>query len=222
MLEHLSNEELTELSLHSDEQALTPVHNALSAWHQRNAELGDDFWERQRAAIWKKIGAREKAPTRRRVPVLAWSAALLVLGSALLLMRHEPTTISQPAPQADADSALLAEVEAEMDSNGPAALQPAARLAEEIGRTHSPASSTAGQIKEKNTQVKSNQQSWHSFYCCHSRCWRSNRHPRMAQRCRRHPPPLAWPCRDFTGMPWASMATWGSGGKTRMSPRNCS
>jgi hypothetical protein len=151
MLQHLSNDELTDLSLRSDEQALQPVREALSSWNQASSDRPEEFWAKQRAAVWTKIVSREEGKVSRRLPVLAWSAALLVLALSPLLIEHKPAVSSQ-STQADPDAALLAQVEAEIDTEGPASLQPAQMLAEEIGKTNPSDSIKSVQVKEKNNQ----------------------------------------------------------------------
>lgn len=153
MLQHLNNDELTDLSLGSDEQALQPVREALSSWNRASADRPEEFWAKQRTAVWNKIGSRKQGAVQQRLPVLAWSAALLVLALSPLLIQHKPAVSSQ-STQADPDAALLAQVQAEIDTEGPASLQPAQMLAEEIGKTN-PADSTKSvqvQAKEKNNQ----------------------------------------------------------------------
>lgn len=91
----------------------------------------DHFWQQQQEAIRNLIVAG--APAATSIPRLAWAAvaALMVMGIALLL-----TTTPAPAPHAryDADHELLVEVERALQSNGPAALEPATLLTPEISQ----------------------------------------------------------------------------------------
>src|SRR5215469_12244701 len=97
MLQHLNNDDLTDLSLHSDEQALKELRDAMKAQHQQSSVRDEQFWEQQRRAIQQKIGMRENVRTPRRLPALAWSVALLALASSLLWMRNEPVKGTQSA-----------------------------------------------------------------------------------------------------------------------------
>ena len=156
MLQHWNNDDLTDLSLHSDEQALKELRDAMRAQHQQSSEREEQFWEQQRRAIQKKIGMRENVRTPRRLPALAWSVALLALASSLLWMRHEPVKGTQsaqtkvPVQAQDQDSALLAEVQEELDRNGPASLEPVEMLTDEMTGTSVSDSNQSGQMKENN------------------------------------------------------------------------
>lgn len=157
MLQHLNNDDLTDLSLHSDEQALKELRDAMKAQHQQSSERDEQFWDQQRRAIQKKIEMRrENVRTPRRLPALAWSVALLALASSLLWWRHEPVRGTQsartkvPVQAQDQDSALLAEVQEELDRNGPASLEPVEMLTDEMTGTSVSDSKQSGQMKENN------------------------------------------------------------------------
>jgi hypothetical protein len=103
---------------------------------RKSADQPESFWLRQRtSAVSRALG-------RRAVPRLAWmTAAAVVTLAALSLVRQEPPT--KPAPtataqtqqaQAESDSALLADVQRQVQREVPEALQPAALLVEEMNQ----------------------------------------------------------------------------------------
>ena len=104
IIRHLSNEELTDLTIESDQQALRPTLEALPEWARASTERPEEFWQEQRSAVWSRIASSEnRAATRlvRRSPVLAWSAlAALVLLAGLMLDRGSLA----PPPQSSAGS----------------------------------------------------------------------------------------------------------------------
>jgi hypothetical protein len=134
IIRHLSNEELSDLTIESDRRSLRPTLEALPDWARASTERPEEFWQEQRSVIWSRISCSESAPATRlvrRSPLLAWSAVTaLVLLAGLMLDRGSlaPT----PKAQVDPDHELLVAVERALRTDGPAALEPAAFLAEEM------------------------------------------------------------------------------------------
>ena len=92
------------------------------------AQLPESFWQRQQAAIAARWDRR---PMLRR---LTWAAAVAIVVLAALLL-IEKTPPAAPAPEADPDQVLLVEVEHSVRRELPRALEPAALLAQEVGRS---------------------------------------------------------------------------------------
>lgn len=132
-LNHLSNEELADLQIASDHQHLRPVLDALPVWARESADRSPEFWDRQRAEILSRV-----ALTRNQagfgISGAAWAMAAAILAIASFLLASGPRVTLSPQAQSDPDRDLLIEVEYAVQSGGPEALEPAALLAEEIGR----------------------------------------------------------------------------------------
>lgn len=134
IIRHLSNEELTDLTIESDQRSLRPTLEALPEWARASTEQAEEFWQTQRSIVWSRISSSESAAAARlvrRSPLLAWPAAVaLVLLAGLLLDRG---SMAPPhKTQMDPDHELLLAVERAVHNDGPAALEPAALLAEEM------------------------------------------------------------------------------------------
>jgi hypothetical protein len=144
IIRHLSNEELTDIVLESDQQALRQTLDALPVWARTATDRAEGFWQLQRNLIWSRIAARERQPkdrTVRRSLTLACSAlAAMVLLAGLLLNRA--AVVPPHTSHVDPDHELLLAVERAVHNDGPAALDPAALLAEEMVQelpaSHSP------------------------------------------------------------------------------------
>lgn len=133
IIRHLSPEELIDLVIQSDQQALRPTLEALPEWAHTSAERPEEFWQKQRGVIWSQISSCDHHPTRtlRRPLVLACSVvAAMVLLAGLMLDRA--SYVPPPKAQVDPDHELLMAVERAVHNDGPAALDPAALLAEEM------------------------------------------------------------------------------------------
>jgi hypothetical protein len=134
IIRHLSNDELTDLTIESDQRALRSTLEALPGWARASTERPEEFWQEQRSKVWSRIASSESLPSPRlvrRSPLLAWSAVMaLVLLAGFMLDRG---SIAPPhnAPL-DPDHELLLAVERAVNNDGPAALDPAALLAEEM------------------------------------------------------------------------------------------
>ena len=134
IIRHLSNEELTDLTIESDQRSLRPTLEALPEWARASAERPEQFWQEQRSNVWSRIASSESRPATRMVhrsPGLAWSVvtALVVLAGFML----DRGSLTPPhRTQMDPDHELLLAVERAVYNDGPAALDPAALLAEEM------------------------------------------------------------------------------------------
>jgi hypothetical protein len=134
IIRHLSNEELTDLTIESDQRSLRPTLEALPDWARASTERPEEFWQEQRSIVWSRISSSESAAATRlvrRSPLLAWPAVTaLVLLAGLMLDRG---SLAPPhKTQADPDHELLLAVERAVHNDGPAALEPAALLADEM------------------------------------------------------------------------------------------
>lgn len=134
IIRHLSNEELMDLSVESDERALRSTLEALPEWARTSTERPEEFWQQQRSMIRSRISSAENpaaTPLVRRSPLLAWSVVTaLVLLAGWMLDRGSLAPPHQAQP--DPDHELLLAVERAVYNDGPAALDPAALLAEEM------------------------------------------------------------------------------------------
>jgi hypothetical protein len=101
------------------------------------AQKSDEFWDQQRQAIRCAI-LPQAQPRTWRPTTLAWAgvSVLLMLGIFMLNLAPRPEPMGQrtPSPIVDPDHLLLMQVERSIELPGPAALEPAALLADEINR----------------------------------------------------------------------------------------
>ncbi len=134
IIRHLSNEELTDLVIQSDQQALRQTLEALPDRARASTERPEEFWQQQRDVIWSRISSLDRHPENfavRRSLLLAWSAvAAMVLLAGLMLNRA--SFVPPHKTQVDPDHELLMAVERAVHNDGPAALDPAALLADEM------------------------------------------------------------------------------------------
>ena len=134
IVRHFSNEDVTDFAIESDQRSLRPTLEALPDWAQTSTERPEEFWQKQRSIVWSRISSPESgSATRlvRRPPVLAWSTvSALVLLAGLMLDRG---SLAPPhKARVDPDHELLVAVERAVYNDGPAALEPAALLADEM------------------------------------------------------------------------------------------
>jgi hypothetical protein len=127
LINHLSDEELTELLLESEQKEMQQALGSLPDFLRSAAERPEWFWQRQQACIRGRIAA-EHAWFR---PLITWAGALALIILALLLLNSGPAPKAVQA-QTDPDQELVVAVEESVESEVPAALEPAALLAEEI------------------------------------------------------------------------------------------
>lgn len=133
---HSSNEELMDLQIASDRQALEPTLVAFVDRARAAADRPDSFWQQQHAEIRRRIAQSENSS--RRAPLhLAWASALALMLIATMLLSIGPTPAPSPAATAgtpDTDQQLLLAVEQVVQSSVPASLEPASLLTEEMGQ----------------------------------------------------------------------------------------
>jgi hypothetical protein len=128
LIRQLSNEELTEMLLDGDQRELQPALGSLPDWLHAATDQPEWFWQRQGAAIRGRIAAADRSRFRAS---LAWAGTLALSAVAMLLLSGDP----KPTPtqtQIDPDQEMLLSVEDAVHRNVPAALEPAALLADEI------------------------------------------------------------------------------------------
>jgi hypothetical protein len=133
MIRHLSDEELLDRLLKSDQQRLRPVLEDLPKVVQSATEHSDEFWAKQRRSVRSRIAEANNRPAA--LPIPAWATtAVLIIAAALMVDRHPAPARRAPESQADVDHQLLLHVERVLDNGGPEALEPAALLAKEMVR----------------------------------------------------------------------------------------
>jgi hypothetical protein len=145
MMNHLTNDELTEMCLNSDQQRLQEILAALPESARAITEHPDSFWQRQAAQIRVRIAASERQPAW---TARAWASALaLILLGILLLNRGSVPQASRS--DNDSDQELFLAVEQAVHSDVPEALAPAAMLADEINNNVR-SSSTPDRVSKEN------------------------------------------------------------------------
>ncbi len=147
-----SDDELNELLLQSDEHFLRPrLQEFVQNVHAQTGHSAE-FWERQERAIQQRISSPQKEKAK-SLPRLIWAAATVVALAAFLMLQGGYERPNAPPVQvqtdAEADHELLMHVEEAIQSGGPAALEPAAMLAVEIGEHSVPRSDA---IPKERTQ----------------------------------------------------------------------
>lgn len=134
IIRHLSADELIDLTIESDRQSLRQTLESLPDWARSSTEQSEEFWQTQREAVWTRISTPQfQAQDRlaRWSPALTCSALAAIVLLAGLILNRAPSTLPREA-QVDPDHELLLQVERAMNNDGPAALDPAALLAEEM------------------------------------------------------------------------------------------
>jgi len=130
IMRHLTNEELTDLALASDQQSLRPQIEALPEWSRTASQRADEFWEKQRAEVWSRINAGEEKSRHALVFALSAAAAMIAI-AGLMLSSSSREPVSHPA-RVDSDQELLMAVERVVQSEALPSLQPAALLTREM------------------------------------------------------------------------------------------
>jgi hypothetical protein len=149
MMEHRSDFEPTGDAVDGlpaeDPRELRPALEELAAWARGAAERPENFWERQRAAVWMSLAAQRRR-TAQRLGTLAAAVCLLLIALAIF-------GVNQRAPKAplqvrsEHDQQLMLRVEQTMQSDGPEALEPAALLVQQVSAGTN-ASSRQGESSE--------------------------------------------------------------------------
>ena len=143
IMRHLTNEELTDLALASDQQSLRLEIEALPEWSRTASQRTDEFWEKQRAEIWSRINAGDERKSRHAL-VFAWSAAAAVIAIAGAMLSFSSREPMIPQARVDSDQELLMAVERVVQSEALPSLQPAALLTREMVQA-----SSASTIRKK-------------------------------------------------------------------------
>ena len=133
MIRKLSNEELSELTLASDQRFLQQELAQIPAQARDASERSDEFWAAQRAAVWSKIADRERGLLR--MPVLAGAAAAAIVAIGVFLIPDKPKSATTVvSSQSISDQELLVQVERVVQSGAPASLEPAGLLMQEMAQ----------------------------------------------------------------------------------------
>ncbi len=128
------NEDLPELIPGSRQRSLQQGFGDLPDALRAAVQRPDTFWQRQQAAIQTKIASGSEGSLF-SVRALAQACALALLLVALALLKTGPSPVTVPAQtqfSPDPDQELLVAIEQAVQSDGPASLEPAALLAEQI------------------------------------------------------------------------------------------
>src|SRR5947209_1127618 len=143
IMRHLTNEELTDLALASDQQSLRLEIEALPEWSRIASERADEFWEKQRAEIWSRVNAGDERKSRHAL-VFASSAAAAIIAIASVMLSFSSREPVIPQARVDSDQELLMTVERVVQSEELPSLQPAALLTREMVQA-----SSASTIRKK-------------------------------------------------------------------------
>ena len=143
IMRHLTNEELTDLALASDQQSLRLEIEALPEWSRIASERADEFWEKQRAEIWSRVNAGDERKSRHAL-VFASSAAAAIIAIASVMLSFSSREPVIPQARVDSDQELLMTVERVVQSEALPSLQPAALLTREMVQA-----SSASTIRKK-------------------------------------------------------------------------
>ena len=129
----------------ADEQSVAQELAYLPGWSQQASERAEEYWDQQRSEIWNHISARQTGSSQ-IAPRLVWVAlGLTLVVATLLLFQGSSFTPSKAVQtQIDPDHELLLAVERAVQLDGPQALEPAALLAQEIGRNQQSHSTDKG------------------------------------------------------------------------------
>ncbi len=134
IIRHLSTDELLDLKIESDRRSLRQTLESLPDLARASTEHSEEFWQKQRETVWSRISApefRRHERLARWPPALAWSTLATIILLAGLILHRAPASLPHKT-QIDPDHELLVQVERAMKNAGPAALDPAALLAEEM------------------------------------------------------------------------------------------
>jgi hypothetical protein len=133
-----NNEELPQTIPGSGEWSLQRQFGNLPDALRSAVQRPETFWQSQQAAIQTRIASANSGSLfsmRFSMQALARTGALVFLLSALAMLRTGPNAVPVPAQtqsSPDPDQELLVAIEQAVQSDGPASLEPAALLAEQI------------------------------------------------------------------------------------------
>jgi hypothetical protein len=128
------NDESSAIIRCNDLQILQRQFSDLPSALQSSVQWPEIFWQSQQAAIQTRIASGNKAPLL-SVGAVAQACALALLLFTLALLSTGPSAVPVPAQaqfSTDPDQELLVAIEQAVQSDGPASLEPAALLAEQI------------------------------------------------------------------------------------------
>lgn len=149
LIHQLKDEELTDLLLRSEELEIRKFFATAPQSLRSATERPSWFWQKQQAAIRGRVAAKHDWFR----PLTTWAGALALIVLALLLLDSGPTPAHKAVQaQADPDQELLVAVESAVDSELPAALEPAALLANEISNPGRQASAPHRVSKENQNE----------------------------------------------------------------------
>lgn len=153
MILNLTDEQATDMLLEHNEHALRQCLSNLPELARTATENSDVFWRKQQG----QISARISSGSNRRgwAGTLVWATAFSVLlifcfqtdrgirmGTGVRAGEMKQAVL--PQSQNDPDHDLLVRIEREIGNDGPAALAPAALLAQEISQSSTPGLSNSG------------------------------------------------------------------------------
>ena len=133
-VQQLNGEKLPEVIPGDDQQWMQRQFGDLADALRSAVQRPETFWQSQQAAIQTGIASRSMGSLF-SMRALARACALVLLVFALALLRTGPNPMSVPAQtqsSPDPDQELLVAIEQAVQSDGPASLEPAALLAEQI------------------------------------------------------------------------------------------
>jgi hypothetical protein len=131
----------------AEQERLAARFAGFGAWARADAERPENFWEMQHAHIAARV-----VPAAKTARVLwfgfalAGVAAVIVLAFAIFGARPYPPQVATTVD----DHYLLVDVEHSINNELPAALEPAALLANEMNRNASPSTQIRKAVKENH------------------------------------------------------------------------
>lgn len=158
MILNLTDEQATDMLLEHDEHALRQHLSNLPELARKATENNDVFWRKQQGQICARVSS---ASNRRNwAGTFVWATAFTVL---LIFCFQTDRGVRmnngfragdmkqpvQPQSQNDPDRDLLVRIEREIGNDGPAALAPAALLAQEISQSSTPGLSNSGSTERE-------------------------------------------------------------------------
>lgn len=136
--QQVNNEELPEIIPGSGERSVQREFGDLPDALRFAVQWPETFWQSQQAAIQRRIAPGNSGSLfslRFSMRGLARACAVALLLAAFALLKTGPNVVpvpSQTQSSPDPDQELLVAIEQAVQSDGPASLEPAALLAEQI------------------------------------------------------------------------------------------